>query len=118
MLYEHYLDLAAELNDAIRAMETHEDERVREHVTELLQRVDLLHREGLLRLVDALRAAGAGSALESALQDPIVRILLALYDLADFESTARDRQAFIPLEQLRLGRGTAPVAEPTPRGEK
>ncbi len=31
MLYEHYLDLAAELNDAIRAMETHEDERVREH---------------------------------------------------------------------------------------
>ena len=80
MLYEHYLALAAELSDRIAALDQ-SDEATRDQLFELLQRVDLLHREGLIRLVDALRAAGAGEALERAAEDPVVRVLLGLYGL-------------------------------------
>ena len=117
MLYEHYLDLAAELDEMIAALEAHADESTREQLVGLLQRVDLLHREGLLRLVDALRADGAGEALDrAAAADPVVRILLGLYGLADLgveeRSTARD--GFVPVEQLAVRRTRVAVGEPPP----
>ena len=110
MLYEHYLALAAELDAMIAAVDAHPDAAVRDHIVALLQRVDLLHREGLLRLVDALRGAGAGDALARATaEDPVVRILLGLYGLAELGVDAREpatpgRQGFVPIERLAVRR--------------
>jgi hypothetical protein len=106
VLYEHYLDLAAELSEMIAALDAHPDEGTREQMVGLLQRVDLLHREGLLRLVDALRAAGGGEALDRATEDPVVRILLGLYGLADLGLDRREpgSQGFVPLQQVTVRR--------------
>src|SRR5919202_4587295 len=106
MLYEHYLGLAAELGEMIAALEAHPDEATRDQLVALLQRVDLLHREGLLRLVDALRAAGAGEALDRAADDPVVRILLGLYGLADLglDEPEPTRDGFVPVERLGVRR--------------
>ena len=119
MLYEHYLDLAAELDEIIAALEAHADESTREQLLELLHRVDLLHREGLLRLVDALRADGAGEAVDrAAAADPVVRILLGLYGLADLgleeeeEERATTRDGFVPIEQLAVRRTRLVAGEP------
>jgi hypothetical protein len=114
MLYEHYLDLAAELGELIAALEAHPDEATRDQLVGLLQRVDLLHREGLLRLVDALRADGAGEALDRAAEDPVVRILLGLYDLADLglHERAPASDGFVPLERLRVRRTRTAAGEP------
>ena len=119
MLYEHYLDLAAELDEMIAALEAHADESTREQLVGLLQRVDLLHREGLLRLVDALRADGAGEALDrAATADPVVRILLGLYGLADLgleEPAAGGGSAdgFVPIERLGVRRTRRAAGDPT-----
>ena len=108
MLYEHYLDLAAELDELIAALEAHPDEATRDQLVGLLQRVDLLHREGLLRLVEALRVAGAGAALDrAAAGDPVVRIFLGLYGLADLgveERAPASTDGFVPIERLAVRR--------------
>jgi hypothetical protein len=111
VLYEHYLMLAAELDELIAKLGAHPDEATRDQVVALLQRVDLLHREGLLRLVEALRGAGAGDALDRAAEDPVVRVLLGLYGLADLgveeREAARDGlvpDGFVPVERLGVRR--------------
>jgi hypothetical protein len=107
VLYEHYLDLAAELDELIAALEAHPDEATREQFVGLLQRVDLLHREGLLRLVEAMRAAGASAALDRATEDPVVRIFLGLYGLADLgveERAPASTDGFVPIERLAVRR--------------
>ena len=129
MLYEHYLDLAAELDEMIAALDAHADESTREQLLGLLQRVDLLHREGLLRLTDALRADGAGEALDRAVAaDPVVRILLGLYGLADLgleegAAAAGAREAggggdgFVPIERLGVRRTRPRPSRGHPAGE-
>ena len=110
MLYEHYLDLAAELDELIAALAAHPDEATREQLVGLLQRVDLLHREGLLRLTEALRAEGAGAALDrAAAEDPVVRILLGLYGLADLGPDRGEPASvgFVPVERLAVRRTRA-----------
>ena len=115
MLNEHYLDLLS--NVAALTTELGEDSDVAhaERVEELLRQVDLVHREGLLRLVEALRAEGAGDALDRAVErDSVVRILLGLYGLAELnlppeaevspENGAKPATGFFPMEQLRVRR--------------
>jgi hypothetical protein len=116
MLYEHYLALATELSDLVARIDAQGDPSTRDQLVELLQRVDLLHREGLLRLVDALRAGGAGEALDRAADDPIVRILLGLYGLVDLGLERRERtsQAFVPLAQVTVRRKPAAAERPLP----
>jgi hypothetical protein len=110
MLYEHYLDLAAGVDRLIKSLQTHPDARVRDEVEQLLQRLDLLHREGLVRLADALRSAGAGDIVTRAAADPIVRILLGLYGLIELETGSGDSTVgFVPLQQLRTRRTGAAV---------
>lgn len=111
MLYEHYLDLLDEVSDLVSALDGCPDPTVAEQVVSLLRRIDLVHREGLLRLVDALRSAGAGSALDHATErDPVVRILLGLYGLADLELAEEDTArnvGFFPVERLTVRRSRA-----------
>jgi nitrite reductase/ring-hydroxylating ferredoxin subunit len=73
----------------------------------LLSGLDLLHREGLGRLVGALRDAGADALLDQAAADPVVKTLLGLYDLAELdiaEEAPAQPTPFIPVEQLTVSR--------------
>ena len=121
MLNEHYLELAAELDALIAALEAHPDEATRDQVVGLLQRVDLLHREGLLRLAEALRAEGAGAALDrAAAADPVVRIFLGLYGLADLEveERASATDGFVPIERLKVRRTRVAASDSAPGEER
>jgi hypothetical protein len=110
MLHEHYLDLLDQIDSEIAALDAAADDALRERVTSLLRHVDLLHREGLVRLVAALRASGAGDQLDAASADPIVRILLGLYGLADLDLPDEEAEVpngslgFFPAERLTVRR--------------
>ena len=113
MLHEHYLELLDQVDRRIASLDAHPDARVREEVVELLRHLDLLHREGLVRLVAALRADGAGDQLGRATADPVVRILLGLYGLADLElpeeapAESGGSLGFFPAERLTSRRRAA-----------
>ena len=118
MLTEHYFELLSSTAALVTELGEHGDPRVAASVENLLRQVDLLHREGLLRLVDALRAQGAGQTLDRIVgDDPVVRVLLGLYDLADlqlpqeaesaFDAAADVPGGFFPIEQLRVRRPAA-----------
>lgn len=108
MLYEHYLDLIDEVAELMRDLAQHPDAAVRDKLTELMQRLDMVHREGLLRLVDALRAQGAGHVLDRARDDDLViRILLGLYDMAELPAEPEANAGtttFFPRERLTFKR--------------
>jgi hypothetical protein len=87
--YDDYRALMRELDELVAWFELHPEFKTRERAVALLHGLDTLHREALGRLVDALRAAGAGPALEQAHADPVVAALLSLYDLADDAGTRR-----------------------------
>jgi hypothetical protein len=126
MLNEHFYDLAADLARMIDDLENDADGS--ERTVELLRRVDLVHREGLLRLTTGLRAAGAGEALDQLVQrDEIVRVVLGMYGLADLglpEDEAESAEpaapgvAFFPMERLTVRRrhGDSDVGEPATPG--
>lgn len=105
MAYESVLQLIAQLDDMVAAFEDHPDPTTRERAAVLLSGIDALHREGLVRLVERLREEGAGAALERASDDPVVRILLGLYDLAELPLPDEPEEAeatvgFVPRDQL------------------
>jgi hypothetical protein len=81
----------------------HPDPLVRGNAEELLQRVDGLHRAGLRRLTDLLRAAGLE---RRALDEAEVRLLYTLYDLGDEAAPGAlppappPRGSFVPLSTL------------------
>jgi nitrite reductase/ring-hydroxylating ferredoxin subunit len=110
MPFETYLNLIQQLDDMVVGFENHPDLRTREQVVTLLEGVDALHREGLRRLVAALRAAGAGAQVDRATADPVVKTLLGLYDLADLglpderPPTLTPGTSFIPLESIPTSR--------------
>src|SRR5919202_1904262 len=64
------------VDELVRHFEDHPDPLVRDQVIDLLQRVDGLHRAGLVRLANLLRAAGLE---RRALEDAEVRLLYTLY---------------------------------------
>ena len=110
MLHEHYLDLMHDVADLIAELCDGPDVPHGERVATLLQRLDLVHREALMRLIEALRAAGAGDAVDRAIaDDPTVRLLLGLYDLADLPASTPQSQGFFPIERLAVHRSTTAI---------
>jgi hypothetical protein len=111
MSYEAYLAVLERLDEAVRRFEVHPDFPTRARVVALLGDIDTAHREGLRRLVEGLREAGAGEALERVTADRVVRTLLGLYDLADLglPEPGRSPAGFVPLAQLKR-RSTADPA--------
>lgn len=84
MREEEYLHLVRRLDEFLAAFEESAPTEVQEQVGNLLTGIDLLHREGLQRLVGGLREGGAGDAVDRvAGEDRVVAILLGLYDLAE-----------------------------------
>ncbi len=59
------------------------DERVGERVAELLDWVDVFHRQGLTRLIAMVEAWRGEIFLESAAEDEVAGTLLDAYDLRD-----------------------------------
>ena len=75
---DRLLERAEEL---ARSLEQHPNPAVREDVSELLQIVDVLHRDAIQRLSSLLVLAGNKEALEEAIRDPQIVALLQLYDV-------------------------------------
>ncbi len=91
------------LDELVREFENLPFPEVRDRVFELLQTVDALHREGLTRLVDLLRARDEGALLEQAAADFVIGTLLVLYDLAPESppiAAAPGTTSFIPLDRI------------------
>ncbi len=78
-----YQDVGAHIGELVERLMAHPDERVGERVTELLDWVDLFHREGLTQLVGLVEAWRGEIFLESAAEDPVAGTLLDAYDLKD-----------------------------------
>lgn len=79
-LPERLADELDRLTDLIAAFEADPDEERRARVFELLTSVDSIHRAGLRRLDELLKAAGLQAR---ALDDPEVKLLFDLYDLGE-----------------------------------
>jgi hypothetical protein len=113
--HETYLNLIRQLDDLVAIFEHHPDEATREQAVALLSGLDMLHHEGLGRLVESLRTAGVGEILDQAVQkDPIVKTLLGLYGLAELDLPEEAPEPvtsphFVPLDQLTVN-GT-PVSQ-------
>lgn len=84
--YDNYVDLMRELDELVSAFQAHPDPHTRDAAMALLNGLDLLHREGLQRLVAALRERNVGHALEEGVEeDRVMRAFLGLYDLAELD---------------------------------
>ena len=110
MSYETYVNLIRQLDELVAVFEAHPDPATRAQAVALLSGLDALHREGLGRLVSALREAGAQELLSRAVADPVVKVLLGLYDLVDLglpeapQPGMTPQTVFFPLERLMVSR--------------
>lgn len=117
---EEFRAVCQHLDELVRQFEDLPFPEVRDHVFELLQMVDALHREGLGRLVGFLRDHDQGAWIDRAAEDRAVQTLFTLYDLIpmdplrageapDRTGIATGRAHFIPLSQIAVSR---PVRHP------
>jgi hypothetical protein len=90
--------LLTRVDALIAEFEGHGDPAVRQLALDLLHGIDAVHREGIARLVDLLNRRLPRLLPEAAGADPVLRLLLELYDLAPPRSPD---PAFIPLERLQ-----------------
>jgi hypothetical protein len=98
---------AMRVDELVRHFEEYPDPLVREPAIELLQRIDALHRAGLRRVAELVRASGLE---RRALDDPEVLLLYTLYDLFEVDKTpiepslpVRGGATFVPLSNLLGG---------------
>lgn len=96
MTPDEFEALLAHLDGLVAEFEGHPDPSVRERALELLRHVDAVHREGIGRLAQLI-SHSYPQFLQEAARDPVVGILLALYDLTPSEPRGT---AFIPLSRL------------------
>ncbi len=78
MSYTEIMPRVGELADELL---NHPDEEVRGQIEELLDWVDIFHREGLHRVVDLFRAWRGDLFLEQVENDEVVGPFLSVYDL-------------------------------------
>lgn len=104
---ETFRTLVDQLDQLVSMFESHPDQRVQDQVTALLTAVDMLHREGLTRLVERLREHGAEDSLDRASEDPVVETLLGLYGLVDLELPEEPQPATVQPSDAALLRQRA-----------
>jgi nitrite reductase/ring-hydroxylating ferredoxin subunit len=100
--YTSYLRLIRQLDELVAVFENHPDPATREQTVALLSGLDMLHHEGLGRLIAALRNNGAGELLDRTLQDPIIRTLFGLYGLAELDLPEEPAPAAAPAPLVQL----------------
>jgi hypothetical protein len=103
--------LLTRVDALIGEFEHHADPDVRQLALGLLHGIDAVHREGIARLVDLLNQRFPRLLEEAAANDPVIRLLLLLYDLAPSASPA---PAFIPLERLQQSAALARTRRSAP----
>ena len=86
-----YTDIMPRVGELAEELLNHPDHHVRDQITELLDWVDVFHREGLGRLVEMIRAWRGEIFLESVNRDEITGHFLEAYDLG--EGDDRDLEA-------------------------
>ncbi|MEW6153035.1 MAG: NifU family protein [Actinomycetota bacterium] len=100
-----YLEIMPRVGELADELLSHPDHKVREQVQELLDWVDVFHREGLGRLVEMIRAWRGEVFLENVGEDEIAGPFLGIYDLgevADGRDIAEAEEAVgAALEELR-----------------
>jgi hypothetical protein len=103
MTEREFEELLNHLDALVAGFEAHPDPELSARALELIRHVDAVHREALTRLV-GLIARRDPHLLDEAGRDPIVGILLALYDLAPGGPAGA---AFIPLADLERSAAAA-----------
>ncbi len=78
--FQHLLEW---LGTGLERMEEIQDEKTREEVFAFLEGIDVLHRQGIGRILDLIANLGGQQAVERISQDPVVRTLLDMYDLPE-----------------------------------
>jgi len=91
--FHHLLDWVGQ---GVGAMEQIEDEQIREQVFALLEGVDLVHRQGLQRVLEMMSSVGGQDTVQRISEDPIVHTLLEMYDLVQMSERDQVEQALEP----------------------
>ena len=81
-------DIMPRIGELADELMSHPDEEVAARVEQILDLVDVFHREGLARLVEMIRAWRGELFLESVERDEIAGTLIASYELGEDEGEA------------------------------
>ena len=99
LAYDRILDRVADLAERLLG---HDDPRVRVDAEELIDWLDVFHREGLGRLTEMVRHWRGELFLEQAALDPVVGELLNTYSLGvDVDESAAERVIQLALDEVR-----------------
>lgn len=91
--------LSERIGELLDRVENNSDSAMRGDVFELLQHVDTLHREALARLLTLLRETDP--ALVHPAADPVLRLVLSLYDLLPGLAGEAPASEIMPLQAAR-----------------
>lgn len=91
--FQHLLDWVGQ---GVAAMEQIEDEQIRDQVFALLEGVDLVHRQGLQRVLEMMAGAAGRHVVQRITEDPMVHTLLEMYDLVPPSERDQVEQALEP----------------------
>lgn len=94
--------LVRRAEELTRGFERHPNQAVREDSLELLQAVDAIHREAILRLVELMVESGNHELIHRAAEDPRISTLFQLYDVVPLPEQLRWQEALdVAREKLR-----------------
>ena len=98
-----YGEVMYRVGELAEALLSHPDAKVREQVEELLDWIDVFHREGLGRLVEMIRSWRGEIFLESVARDDITGTFLATYDLGEVPDNQSEAEEAVAaaLEEVR-----------------
>ncbi len=98
-----YGEVMYRVGELAEALLSHPDAKVRDQVEELLDWIDVFHREGLGRLVEMIRSWRGEIFLESVARDDITGTFLATYDLGEVpdNQTEAEEAVAAALEEVR-----------------
>ena len=98
-----YTEIMPRVGELAEELLNHPDHHVREQITELLDWVDVFHREGLGRLVEMIRAWRGEIFLESVNRDEITGPFLETYDLGETDDLDLEAEEAVnaALEEIR-----------------
>lgn len=82
---EEFERLLEWIGTGVANLETIEDEELREQIFALLQGIDMLHRHGLNRMLRLMTTLGGRGLTERVIQDAVVKTILDLYDLPEYQ---------------------------------
>ena len=99
--FEHLVKRAEELT---LQFAQHPNAAVREDALELLQTIDTIHREAILRLVGLVIETGNHDLIHRAAEDPMVGTLLQLYDVVPLPEIVRWQEVLDEVREELRGR--------------